>query len=104
MCFLKICYLFGIGEQPADRAVVVKRIDKQGNILCHIDLYKPLSREQLRSTVDKVGGKEIIKLSVFIRLVDLIQSLTEQSEGGEEKDPARPHLAELMSNVHHRLS
>ena len=73
-------------KQIAERAVMIERIDDVGDILAQITAAVPGFLQKLGSLIDQVGGKDFIDDSLIISLVQFLEAVCKQTEGGEEKD------------------
>ena len=73
-------------EKLADGIVMVEGVDDVGNVFAHIDLYVPLTLQQVRTAVYEVGGEHTVQHAVGIRLIKFIKSVGEQTESSKGKD------------------
>ena len=76
-------YLLRLVEKVADSTVVVKSVDNVRNVLAKVDLLIPFSRKKLGSSVHKVCGEYLRDSSLFVRLVHILKTVTEETEGSE---------------------
>ena len=60
MLFKNIMYLLRLVKKMADSSVVVKCINDICNVLAHINLSIPISCKKLRSSVNEVGGEDLV--------------------------------------------
>ena len=65
---------------------MVQSINDVSNVLTHITVDIPLSLKQFRSLVDQVGGQNLVDNAVLVSLVELVQTVGEEAEGGEDED------------------
>ena len=65
---------------------MVQSINDVSNVLTHITVDIPLSLKQFRSLVDQVGGQNLVDNAVLVSLVELVQTVGEEAEGGEYED------------------
>ena len=63
----------------ADGNVVVQRCDEVGNILGAVYFVEPLTLEQFICPVGQIGGEYCINVAVLICLVELLQTVYEQT-------------------------
>ena len=65
---------------------MVQSINDVSNVLTHITVDIPLSLKQFRSLVDEVGSQYLIDDAVLISLVELVQTVGEETKSGEDED------------------
>ena len=83
---------------------MIQGINDVGNVFAQVAVGVVRLLEQFRCLVYQVGGEDVVKQAVFISLVELVQSIGEQTEGSADKDLACFALFQLRSNFQNAVS
>ena len=91
-------------KKMADCSVVVECINDICNVLAHINLGVPVSCKKLGSSVNEVGGKDLINNSLLVSLVKLIIAVSEQTEGCKHEYTLCTLFLKLLCYVNNRVA
>ena len=78
---------------------MIESVDQISHVLTHIDFRIPVTGEQLRIAIDQVGRENLIEQAFFICLIKMFQTVREQAEGTEAKNPLGASFFELLGHV-----
>ena len=86
-------------EQRADAVIGVERGNDKSNVFCHINLGVPGAGTKLLGAIYEVGGEDLVDSTVVVRLVDLLKTVAEQTEGCEYENSLCALGLELSCDV-----
>ena len=100
----QIMYAVDGVEEFAYRGVVIDRVDDERNVLAHIYLCIPRTRDGLGLAVVKVGRENLGDGAVFVGFVEIFKSVAEESERREHENAAGASFFKFGGNVDHTVS
>ena len=78
---------------------MIECIDDISDIFAQVTAYIPLSREQFRGLIDKIGGKHLGYTTAFVSCIKSVQTAGEQTEGCEDKYSACTFFLKDFGNL-----
>ena len=83
---------------------MVQRCDEVGNVLGAVYFVEPLAGQQSIGAVSQVGGEYSIDIAVFICLIELFQTVDEQTVSCIAEYAASLAFLQSVSNIQHRFA
>lgn len=83
---------------------MVQCVDDVCNVFAHVTADVVRLLQQLRCLIYQVGGQHAGDVAFLICLVELLQAVGEQTEGGKDEDPVGFAALQLGSNLQNTLA
>ena len=83
---------------------MVDRIDKERYELAHINICKPRSCKEFRSSVDQVGSKYLGDDAFLICSVEMLDAFGEKTESYGTVDVSGAALLHLAGDIEHGIT
>ena len=91
-------------QQAAQAAVVVQAGNDVGNILAHVRLDEPRGVLQFVGAVGQVGGDHAADVAFLVGLVEGVQTVGEQGEGGGSENAVGLALLQLVGQIQNAVA
>ena len=91
-------------QQFTDGCIMIQSINDQSNVFAHIAVYIIRLLEKFIRLIYQIGGKETVKVSVFVCSVKTFQAIGEKPEGGAHKNLGSAPLFQQPCYFQHTVS